>query len=265
MTLSSRDNRWLKQFRLALRGEALEGDLVGVEGLHLVEEALRSGREVPAVLVSASGEPHLAGLQPWLGPAVQLLHTSDRLFAGVAETRSPQGIAALVRARPARFEDVVAGSALVVVLGGVQDPGNVGTVIRSAEAFGASGIITAPGTAHPLGPKALRASAGSALRLPLFPGAALPVLLVQLRMAGLRLCAASTQAGIPPADADFRGPVAVLIGGEGAGLPAEVERSVDLLVRIPVAPPVDSLNAAIAASILLYEAARQRAAEAKNR
>ncbi|HEX2711448.1 MAG TPA: RNA methyltransferase substrate-binding domain-containing protein, partial [Candidatus Acidoferrales bacterium] len=121
--LASRDNRWLRRFRAALRGgEAVDG-CVGVEGPHLVEEALRSGLQVEAVLVSVAGERHFGGIEDRLDASVRLLRTSDRLFAGLADTETPQGIAALVRARPATFDEIVgraqAMPALVVVLVGV--------------------------------------------------------------------------------------------------------------------------------------------------
>lgn len=273
-TLTSRDNRWLKRFRAALRSSDSSADgCVGVEGARLVEEALRSGLTVEAVLLSSSGERHLNRLQAWLGPSVRVLRTSDRLFAGVADTRTPQGVAALVRPRAAAFDDIVRGLPLVVVLVGVQDPGNVGTILRAAEAFGATGAAAcasgSSGTANPMAPKALRASAGSALRLPVLY-VAVSILLAQLRIAGVKLYATTpegeafrTRASTPqpilsPWEADLRGPSALLVGNEGAGLPPEVEGSADALVRIPLAAGVDSLNAAVAASVLLYEAARQR-------
>lgn len=266
--ISSRDNRWLKKFRQALRGgEPTEEGYIGMEGAHLVEEALRSGLEVAAVLVSAGAEHHLELLRQWRGPdasgrgpAIRVLQTSDRLFASVADTQTPQGIAALVRPRAASFDELVRGTAMVAVLCAIQDPGNVGTILRSAEAFGASGAIASRGTANPFSPKSLRASAGSALRLPVLTGAALPVAMAQLRIAGLRLCAACSREGVPPAQVDLRGPVAFFIGAEGTGLPPEVERSADARLLIPLSPAVESLNAAAAASVLFYEAARQRAA-----
>jgi len=260
-SLTSRDNRWLKRFRAALRGAEPDADgCIGIEGPHLVEEALRLGLDVPAILCSASGEHHLERLVGGggLGPATQIFRTSDRLFDGVADTRTPQGIAALVRPRAASFDELLRGVPLVVVLVEVQDPGNVGTILRSAEAFGATGAATTRGTANPLAPKALRASASSALRLPLLAGASAPILLAQFRAAGVKTFAASTSRGLAPSETDFRAPVALLIGNEGAGLPPEVERSADAQVRIPVVAPVESLNAAVAASVLLYEAARQR-------
>jgi RNA methyltransferase, TrmH family len=268
--IESRENRWLKIFRTALRGgEATESGAIGIEGPHLVEEALRAGLTVEAILASTSGEKHLAVMASRIEAGTQLLRAPDKLFASVAETEAPQGIAALVRPRGATFDDLVSGVALVVVMIGVQDPGNVGTIVRAAEAFEATGVAACAaskdcGTANPFGPKAMRASAGSALRLPILRGAAAPVFLAQLRVAGVKSFAAisrDSSAGaqaVPPWEADLRKPAALLIGNEGAGLPAEIERSADARLRIPIAAGVESLNAAMAATALLYEAARQR-------
>jgi len=276
--ITSRDNRWLKRFRSALGGEREDDGMVGVEGLRMVEAALGSGLRIEALLVSESGERQMERLAPLLGGA-QILRTSDRLFAGVADTQAPQGIAALVQTRQATVEDLLRGCALVAVLVGVQDPGNVGTILRAAEAFGATGAATcsadALGTADPLGPKALRASAGSALRLPVVHGLPASALLPKLRAAGVKLYAAAKEAseqaprsGSPslrPWEADWKSPVALLIGNEGAGLPEDIMRAADARVSIPQAAAttpigIESLNAAMAASVLLYEAMRQRKA-----
>jgi TrmH family RNA methyltransferase len=281
-TITSRDNRWLKEFRLALRGGlATESGAVGVEGVRLVEEALRSGCAIDAVLFSESGERHRERLAPVIDRpeiAIPILRTTDRLFEGVADTEHPQGVAALVRPRAASFDDLLkkpegACSALLVVLAGVQDPGNVGTIIRTASAFGATGAATAAsgqsGTASPYSPKALRASAGAALHLPIVAGMSLPILLTQLRVAGVRTLASVAHASgdgdgeaenavMAPWDVDWCQPVALLVGNEGAGLPREVEQSADARIRIPMASGIESLNAAAAAVVLFYEAARQR-------
>jgi TrmH family RNA methyltransferase len=276
--ISSRDNRWLKEFRIALRGGLpSETGAVGVEGPRLVEEALRSASPIRAVLFSESGERHHSRLAPYLDRpevAIPVLRTTDRLFEGIADTEHPQGVAALVTPRSFSFDDISRSSAageapLVVVLAGVQDPGNVGTIIRTAAAFGATAAVAAPsgqsGTANPFAPKSLRASAGAALHLPLLTGVALPILLAQFRATGIRSLASSSRESseneqplLTPWQVDWRQPVALLIGNEGSGLPEEVERSADALVRIPMSSSVESLNAAAAAAVLFYEAARQR-------
>jgi TrmH family RNA methyltransferase len=272
--ITSRGNRWLKTFRAALDGPGpAKEELIGLEGPHLVEEALRSGMEMEAILVSPAGESHLKKLAENFGrrtadPASlpQILRTTEKLFAGISATESPQGIAALAKSRGWCFDDLLRGDVpLVVMLAGVQDPGNVGTILRSAEAFGATGAIATRGTAYPWAPKVLRASAGSAMRLPILSGLVAPVALAQLRVSGLKVFAASTRGtperpGHAPGDLDLRDALAIVVGNEGAGLPAEIERSADASILIPLVGRVDSLNAAVAASVLLYEVARQRGA-----
>jgi len=276
--LTSRDNRWLKEFRMALRGGLpTENGFVGVEGARLVEEALRSGCRIQAVLFSESGKRHHQRLSPIIDRpemAFPTLYTTDRLFEGLADTEHPQGVAALVHPRETSFDNLVRAPAsacapLLVVLAGVQDPGNVGTILRTAAAFGATGAATAAsgisGTASPFSPKALRASAGAALHLPILAGASLAILLTQFKAAGIRTLASSVheprdgeQPLLAPWEVDWCEPVALLVGNEGAGLPEEIERSADARIRIPMASGVESLNAAAAAAVLFYEAARQR-------
>ncbi|MGC1581429.1 MAG: RNA methyltransferase, partial [Candidatus Acidiferrales bacterium] len=228
---------------------------------HLVEEALRSGLDIETLLTSPDGDKALETWPEESRRSVRILKISARLFQSVAGTEHPQGIAALVRPREWAFDDLVRdGAPLVVVLVGVQDPGNVGTAVRSAEAFGATGLVATKGTADPWSSKALRASAGSALRLPILRGIAPAVAMAQLRVAGLRILAASSKESGAAGKvlSDLRDSCAIFIGNEGAGLPPEVERSADGLFAIPMASGVDSLNAGVAASVILYEAARQR-------
>lgn len=263
---------------MALRGGLpTESGSVGVEGVRLVEEALRSGCRIEAVLFSESGERHHERLAPLIGRpemGFPTLRTTDRLFEGLADTEHPQGVAALVHPSIASLDDLLrtpasACAPLLVVLAGVQDPGNVGTILRTAAAFGATGAVTAAsgqsGTASPFSPKALRASAGAALHLPILPGMSLPILLTQLRIAKVHTLASSVrepQEGEPrvlsPWEVNWCESVALLVGNEGAGLPEEVEHSADARIRIPMASGVESLNAAAAAAVLFYEAARQR-------
>ena len=271
-TITSRDNRWLKQFRAALQGASpREGEFLGVEGAKLVEEALRSGLVAEALLVSPSGERHIERLPVSADkdgntsdPAPRVLRTTDRLFASIAGTEAPQGIAGLFPPPKWTFDDLLRGDVpLVVVLAGVQDPGNVGTILRSVEAFGATGAATTRGTADPWSPKALRASAGSAFRVPLLRGMAAPVLLAQLRVANLRIFATRShveegRARTAGPSADLREPCAIFVGNEGSGLPLEIERAADATLEIPMRGAVESLNAGVAASVFLFEAARVR-------
>jgi RNA methyltransferase, TrmH family len=288
--ITSRENRWLKEFRLALRGGlTTTTGAVGVEGVRLVEEALTSGCRVEAVLFSESGERYRNRLAPLVSrpeTGFPVLRTTDRLFEGIADTEHPQGIAALVVPRPATLEQLVSANnsdatfasrsltpqpcaALLVVLAGVQDPGNVGTIVRTAAAFGATGVVTAAsgqsGTASPFAPKAMRASAGAALHLPILTGMALAVLLTQLKLFGIRTVAScahqlnKTNADIrAPWEVQWCEPTAFLVGNEGAGLPEDVVHAADTRIHIPMATQIESLNAAAAAAVVLYEAYRQR-------
>ena len=277
--IASRENRWLKEFRAALRGGvATEAGAVGVEGVRLVEEALHSRCRVDAVLFSESGERHREKLAAFVAKpetAFPVLRTTDRLFEGIADTEHPQGVAALVRPRKVELEELLAtpGGAcapLLVVLAGVQDPGNVGTIVRTAAAFGATGAVTTAtgqsGTASPFAPKAMRASAGAALHLPIVSGMALGILLTQLKLNGIRTFASCVDRkeakGIAPWEANWCEPVALLVGNEGAGLPEGVVQAADVRVHIPMLTKVESLNAAAAAAVVLYEAFRQRKEEA---
>ena len=263
--ITSRENHWLKTFRAAFRASRPEDNRIALEGPHLVAEAIRSGLRIEAILASASGERHLPALQAALDHPTLILRTTDKLFDGLASTETPQGIAALARAPEYKLEDLLRGAdSLVIVLVAAQNPGNVGAILRSAEAFGATGVIATRGTAHPYSPKALRASSGSSLRLPILAELAPTIALTQLRISGLQILAASASQNPNarrPDELDLRAPFALLIGNEGAGLPPDIERSADALIRIQVAAPVESLNAAVAASLILYEAARQRRAK----
>lgn len=263
--ITSRENHWLKTFRAALRSTRPEDNRIALEGPHLVAEAIRSGLCIEAILSSASGERHLPALQSALDHPTLILRTTDKLFDALASTETPQGIAALARAPEYKLEDLLRGAdSLIIVLVAAQNPGNVGAILRSAEAFGATGIIATRGTAHPYSPKALRASSGSSLRLPILAELAPTIALAQLRVSGLQILAASASqnaAARRPDELDLRAPFALLIGNEGAGLPPDIERGADALIRIQVAAPVESLNAAVAASLILYEAARQRRAK----
>ena len=276
-TITSRENRWLKLFRMALRGGLpTESGSVGVEGVRLVEEALASGCRIEGVLFSESGARHRSKLSPLIDRpemGFPVLQTTDRLFEGIADTEHPQGVAALAVPRQTQLEDLFSTpegkcSPLLVVLSGVQDPGNVGTILRTAAAFGATGALTSAtgqsGTASPFSPKALRASAGAALHLPVVHGAALGILLTQFKLNGISTIATCVHEGgtalgpVAPWEIDWCQPIALLVGNEGAGLPEDVVHSADARIHIPLERQVESLNAAAAAAVLFYEAFRQR-------
>jgi RNA methyltransferase, TrmH family len=259
--VESKDNARLKELRkaLAAAGRSAQGR-VGVEGPHLLEEALHAGLRVRTVFV-AQGAEKLLGALP-VPPETEILRLPAKLLDSALATETPQPIAALVERPEWTWAHVLnvnpKKAALVVVLAGIQDPGNLGTILRSAEAFGATGVVSLPGTVSAWNPKAVRASAGSVFRVPLL-AASERECLEKLREAGVKILATTVQ-GAQPADlVDMAGPVALIIGNEGNGVASDLAAKADGRVTIPCPGPVESLNAAVAASVLLYEAARQRA------
>jgi RNA methyltransferase, TrmH family len=259
MVVTSRANARVKQLRAAFQSHArLSGGMVAIEGDHLLEEAIRSGMVLKTVFVSDSRTV------PRVVPrGVEVLRLSEEVFGSVVETQSPQGVAALMVPPVRTMKDVtsVGGPALILIAVGLQDPGNLGTLVRSAEAFGATGVLTTPGTVSAWNQKALRASVGSVFRVPVVTAAAAEIEALKLR--GLRLIAAvgADDYGVVAAQAmDLISGCAVMIGNEGSGLGSEWMEMCDARVTIPCPGPVESLNAAVAGSLLLYEASRQRAA-----
>lgn len=264
--ITSRQNSRVKQLRAAFsangRGAGgAQSGLVAIEGEHLLLEALRSGLELTTVFAQAGKERLLRKLP--LGASPEVLLLSEDVFRSAVATETPQGVAALLHTPNFGREDLLrsagetssAPTPLILVAAGLQDPGNLGTLIRSAEAFGATGVLALQGTVSHWNQKALRSSAGSTFRLPVVLGTMDD--LRWLQSMGVRLLAA-TMDGTPIEHADLRTAVAVLIGNEGAGLPPELLALAHERVAIPCPGPVESLNAAVAGSLLLYEAARQR-------
>ena len=259
--VSSRQNARVKELRrLFHEAHPNEKGDVAIEGVHLLEEAIRSGLRLETVFFSESARERAHKLIPQLSSHAELLLLPDDVFASAVPTETPQGIAALVRVKSYSSEDVLSPQpAMVVVTAGLQDPGNLGTIARSAEAFGATGLLLGEGTVSPWNWKALRASAGSMFRVPVVK-VELASAISDLKGREVRVLATSSHKGTPISQADMSGPVAVLVGNEGAGLPKDVLAQADEIVAIPQSPRVESLNAGIAASIIVYEAARQRRA-----
>src|SRR5215813_5981565 len=261
--VSSPQNALVKELRKAFtQSELTKEGFMAIEGVRMIEEAIRSGLRFHALFFSDSGRVHAGRLLPQISSHAEALLLADKVFSSAVATETPQGVAALVKPRIARMEDILqeaAANLLLVGLAGVQDPGNVGTVIRSAEAFSARAVLLGEKTASHFNAKVVRASAGSVFREPVIR-VPLAEAVGNLKAHGVRVVATSSHKGKPAHEIDFNGPVALLIGSEGAGLPPAVAAQADELVTIPHSPRVESLNAGIAASILLYEAARQRKA-----
>jgi TrmH family RNA methyltransferase len=261
--IEGRHNPLLKQLRQAFSRaqRTAEGDCA-IEGLRMIEEAIRSGLRFRAVFFRESAQDRAERLLPQIGAHVETLLLPDKLFDASVPSETPQGVAALVRLKESSLDDVLEKERLqvgpIMALAGLQDPGNLGTIIRSAEAFGSAGIILGEGTVSPLNAKAVRASAGSIFRLPVVAAAALEDVVTKLRTQNVRLIATSSHKGTRLDQAQLTGPLAVFIGSEGSGLARGLMTQMDEVVAIPHTPQVESLNAGVAGSIILYEAARQR-------
>jgi len=255
--VQSRQNARVKELRAAFaRSARTELGLLAIEGSRLLQEAISCHLQFATVFVQTGSEALLDSLA--IPENTEVLALPPQVFASAVNTESPQGIAALVQPPAFTLDQVLGGAQpLLLVAAGVQDPGNLGTIIRSAEAFGATGYVTLPGTVNPDNQKTLRASAGSIFRL---PGITVceDHLFHELKQRKIRTLAAVASRGASPAQHDLTRPSALIVGNEGGGIPDEILRRADARVTIPMPGAVESLNAAIAASILLYEAARQR-------
>ena len=257
--VSSRQNALVKELRRTFHdGECTaEGDCA-IEGVRQIEEAIRSGLRVRAIFFSESAKTLSQRLLPQISSHAEALLLPDAIFASAVATESPQGVAALVRVKQHSLEEVLSPpNPLVAVVAGVQDPGTLGTIVRSAEAFGASAVLLGEGTVSAFNSKAVRAAAGSLFRLPVIR-VGLATAIAALRERRLRLIATSSHKGTPLDAADLTGALAFFIGSEGTGLPRALMQQMDEIVSVPHSARVESLNAAVAASILFYETSRQR-------
>ena len=267
VTITSRQNPLVGRFRDAARGGS--GAVLLLDGAHLVGEAVSAGVavQIAAVTPAAVESGELQPLVTALGEqGVEVALVSAQVMDAISPVRSSSAIVALAD-RPAKGQaQLYQGTApMVVIAVDVQDPGNIGAIVRVAEAAGATGVVAAGASANPFGWKALRGSMGSALRLPLVAGVTPAAAIEDARSHGCRIVATVPRDGQALFDARLSGPVAILIGGEGPGLAAEVLAAADQRVTIPMQAPVESLNAAVTAAVLLYEARRQQSAIARKR
>jgi TrmH family RNA methyltransferase len=255
--ITSTHNPILKEIRRAVtRGGLTNDGLCVAEGFHLLEEALRSGLEIPAILATEAAISAAAALAK-KEERTRFLTTSEALFRDFSSTENSQGLITLVRPPAWSEADVFKTPALVLVLDGIQDPGNAGTLIRSAEAFGATGVLLLKGCVNPWNPKALRASAGSLFRLPVLDLLTAAEAIAAFARRDLPLWTTLVEEGVQLGQADLASACGIVVGSESHGISAEVRRFSKALT-IPTRS-VESLNAATAGAIVLYEAARQRA------
>ena len=266
--ITSRQNAIVSRFRAAARGESAE--LLLLDGVHLVAEALGAGirvREAAMTRETAmTREAEMPKVRPELAELADRLRRHDvpvatvsaAVMRAISPVRSPSPVVALAERPAGAGRRVYRDRPLVIIAIDVQDPGNVGAIVRVAEAGGATGVICAGACADPFGWKALRGSMGSALRLPILVHRDVREATDEARRHLCRIVATSPRSGRPLFESDLRGPIAVLIGGEGPGLTASHIDAADERVMIPIQPPVESLNTAVSAALIVYEARRQR-------
>jgi RNA methyltransferase, TrmH family len=259
MAITSRHNPIVARFRDAANGDAA---VVLLDGAHLVADAIAAHATIAAAAVTTASrtKPEIAALADSLERrGIDVTTVGVSVMNAISPVRSPTGIVAIAE-RPSRaLADVFGrGVPLVVVAIDVQDPGNVGAIVRAAEAAGASGVVAAGASADPFGWKALRGSMGSALRIPVAASVDTESAIDEARRRGCRIVATAPRGGASLFDTDLSGPVAMLVGGEGPGLPPALAAAAAARVTIPMQSPVESLNAAVTAAVMLYEAYRQR-------
>ena len=262
LQLTSRDNPLLKKFRLVSSGSRrAPKELVIAEGIRVLEEAERAASDIDAVVVSAdfgSVPRERALLDHWLSRGVRLCKTSASLFHTISTVETPQGATALVRVLERRLDSVSAtDDSLILCASGIQDPGNLGTLIRTAAAAGASLVCTSGGTVSARSPKAIRSSAGAFFRIPVAEHTKASELCKYCRIHSIRIYRTDAREGVLYTEADLKSRCAILLGNEGSGI-ASGEFQDCPAIRIPMAEGIESLNVAIAGAVILFEALRQR-------
>ena len=262
-TISSRQNPLVKTFRALAAEPDVTGSRLLLDGAHLVQDARRAGLAFDTVVVAsarleADGEE--AALARDLERAGATVLVADhRVFEAVSPVRTPSGIIAIAQRASVSAGAVCSGpSPFVIAAIDVQDPGNVGSLLRAAEAGGATGALVCGASANPFSWKALRGGMGSTLRLRVAAGLSAADALACMRRAGLRTVAAVPRGGNDPDAIDWSGPTGLLLGGEGPGLDDDIVAACDTRVTIPMAREVESLNVAVAGAVLVYAARRQR-------
>jgi TrmH family RNA methyltransferase len=255
--ITSRQHPIVKEFRELARGDR---DLMLLDGWHLLTEA--ASAEIPVEKIAICGPPSSSEqrvVDHLRRHGAQIVDVSGTVLNALSPVNAPTGVVASAR-RPSVTQTAILkpAPALVLAATGLQDPGNAGAIIRSAAAAGATGVVLDEASADPWGWKALRASMGSAFHVPVLRSRAIGTLINDWRSAGLRIAATVPRAGTSMHNVDFTPPTALLLGGEGAGLPDSLIAAADVRVSIPMRGGIESLNAAVAAAVLLYEAQRQR-------
>jgi RNA methyltransferase, TrmH family len=229
-----------------------------IEGMTLIDEAVRARWPITIAAATRDAIGSAPNLWNQLSRTAECVEVSDAVLAALSPARTPSGAVALAAPRTYGLNDLAAPASLAIAAVGIQDPGNIGAIVRSAEALGAWAVLACDDSADPFGWKALRGAMGSSFRLPVVRSASAADTLAWARDRAIRTIGLTLR-GTPLPSADLREPALVLVGAEGSGLPSSIVAQLDQAVTIPMQPPVESLNVAVAAALLLYEARRRRA------
>ncbi len=261
-TIASRQHPLVATCRALAKGDDRSRMLL--DGAHLVAEALEADVRLETVVFSEQAwtdeRPELEALRPRaLASGATVVRAAAAVLDAMSPVRRPSGVLGIAH-RPRRALPAASPTSIpmLVIVVDVQDPGNLGAIVRAAEAGGATGVLVTGASADPFSWKALRGSMGSALRVPVIQLASVDGALAAARGLGCRVLATTPHGGEPFTEVSLAGPVAFLLGGEGPGLGADVVGAADASIAIPMAAPVESLNVAVAAALLVFEARRQR-------
>jgi TrmH family RNA methyltransferase len=262
MKITSRDNSLLSHARAVRDGKA--NDSIFVEGLRLCEEALRSNLKIEAVIYSDHiARKDRAGqlIQKLDAVAAKSASVNEKLLASISYTKTPQGIIVLASRPTISEKDFAArqkSTPLIVILHRINNPVNLGAILRTAEAAGVTGVFTTAGTTDPFSPKSLRGAMGAAFRLPIWIGIDYDGAVAWCRKHSTQALCADAKATQSYTEVDWRRPTALIVGSESAGLSAEEIAAANEAISIPMKGSTESLNVAVATGVLLYEAQRQR-------
>ncbi|MHB8063081.1 MAG: TrmH family RNA methyltransferase [Ruminiclostridium sp.] len=260
--IQSSQNNAIKEIKaLHLRKNRDAQGLYFVEGIRFVSDAIANGQNIVKVIVSdklesLNGGKELIKLVTAVCNDCSLV--SEKLFKEISDTQTPQGILAVLKKREFVFDTAIEQGDSVVILDSLQDPGNVGTIIRTADAAGVSAVILAKGCVDLFSPKVLRATMGSVFHIPIFEGLYINETIDLLKKSGYKVIASHLAGQNNYFDEDLTGKSAIIIGNEANGISDETAEIADKLVKIPMPGRAESLNASVAASIMIYEIVRQK-------
>lgn len=231
-----------------------------IEGMRFVAEALKEKIHIRYLMVSDtfSTDAASAELLQSIDDKVDCYMLTDSLFASISDTQNPQGILAVLDLKKEQLEHADLNGGLLVLLDEIKDPGNMGTIIRTADAAGCEGVVVPAGCVDIYNPKVLRATMGSIFHIPVYHCEKIEAAVKIVRENGFKICASHLEGATSIYDADLTGSVALVIGSESEGIGKETVKAADMLLKIPMPGRAESLNASVAAGIMIFEAARQR-------